>query len=293
MKAFFLNAAVGLLGLLPARLVTCLSYPLGRLTWLASRTKRNTTLRNLQLAYPGLDEHERVQLARDSMRHYTHGVLEIGMSWTWSDERLLGLFDDPEGLEVLDQARGQGRGVLLLLPHFGAWEWCAHWLQAHCPAMALYKPGTSATVERKMLERRQRFGIRMAATDIRGLKRVYQELKGGGVVIQLPDQNPSVGQGRFAPFFGVPALTGVLAPRLIQRTGCRVVFMACSRSGPGHYRMHFLPAEAAVYAPDPDESLAAINRGVEQCIVIDPAQYLWAYKRYKSRPEGEAPFYQR
>jgi KDO2-lipid IV(A) lauroyltransferase len=57
--------------------------------------------------------------------------------------------------------------------------------------------------------------------------------------------------------------------------------------------MHFLPADAAVYAPDPDKSLAAINRGVEQCIAIDPAQYLWAYKRYKTRPEGEPRFYDR
>jgi KDO2-lipid IV(A) lauroyltransferase len=291
MKAALLDFCVWVLGLLPARMVYWLSYPLGRLTWVASATRRGTTLRNLQAAYPDMPDPQRRRLAQESMRHFALGILEIGMSWTWRHARLMQCFDAPEGWDVLEQALQHGQGVLLLVPHFGAWELSGQWLQPRHPTMALYKPGASPTVERRMLERRQRFGLRMAATDIRGLKSIYQALAGQGVVIQLPDQNPSLGQGRFVPFFGVPALTGVLAPRLVQSTGCRVVFAVCRRSAPGRFRMHFLPAAAAVYAADLEESLAAINRGVEACIAVDPAQYLWAYKRYKTRPDGEARFY--
>jgi KDO2-lipid IV(A) lauroyltransferase len=42
-----------------------------------------------------------------------------------------------------------------------------------------------------------------------------------------------------------------------------------------------------------DEALAAMNRGVERCVEVDPAQYLWAYKRFRRRPEGEPRFYHR
>ena len=36
---------------------------------------------------------------------------------------------------------------------------------------------------------------------------------------------------------------------------------------------------------------AAVNRGVEQCIAVDPVQYLWSYKRFRAQPEGQPPFY--
>jgi KDO2-lipid IV(A) lauroyltransferase len=52
-----------------------------------------------------------------------------------------------------------------------------------------------------------------------------------------------------------------------------------------------LPGEDALGGDDLDAALAAVNRGVENCIAIDPAQYLWSYKRFKTRPEGETPFY--
>jgi KDO2-lipid IV(A) lauroyltransferase len=40
-----------------------------------------------------------------------------------------------------------------------------------------------------------------------------------------------------------------------------------------------------------DTSLAAVNRAVEDCIAIDPAQYLWSYRRFKTQPEGVPDFY--
>jgi lauroyl/myristoyl acyltransferase len=37
--------------------------------------------------------------------------------------------------------------------------------------------------------------------------------------------------------------------------------------------------------------MAAMNRMIERCIAIDPAQYLWSYRRFKKQPDGAAPFY--
>ena len=43
----------------------------------------------------------------------------------------------------------------------------------------------------------------------------------------LPDQEPTGGSGEFAPFFGIEARTGVLLPRMAQRTGAPVIFAVC------------------------------------------------------------------
>ena len=57
------------------------------------------------------------------------------------------------------------------------------------------------------------------------------------------------------------------------------------------YRVHFMPADEEIHSGDPLAALTAVNHGVERCIAIDPAQYLWSYKRFKARPEGEPPLY--
>ena len=291
MKFMVLSAVFRLISLLPVRLQRWLSRPLGSLSWHLSGTKRRSTLKNLAACYPGMPEPDREKLGRASMRNYVLLGLETGMSWYWSHQRVLRLFDDPVGVEHMDNALAAGNGAIMLVPHLGAWEVMNLWLVPRYRNVALYKPGRYPEFEEKLLRKRERFGGKMAPTTRAGLKVIVRYLKSGRAAIVLPDQDPSEGQGRFAPFFEIPALTGVLASRLAQQTGCRAVFTVGKRVAGGRFQVHFQPVEEAFYSPDMDTSLAALNRGVERCIDIDPEQYLWAYKRFKSRPEGEPPFY--
>jgi KDO2-lipid IV(A) lauroyltransferase len=155
----------------------------------------------------------------------------------------------------------------------------------------LYKPPSNPKLEKALLDKRRRGGANLIAATGPGLRQLYAHIRSGKGAGILPDQQPSGGKGRFAPFFGNQALTAVLVPRLVQRTGCLVALTACERLPGGRYRVHIMPADEDVYSDDIDTALAAVNRGVERCIAIDPAQYLWSYKRFKTRPEGEEPFY--
>jgi KDO2-lipid IV(A) lauroyltransferase len=286
-----LKAMVWLLALFPARVLSWLSYPLGALAWRFSKTRRSTTERNLAACFPDLTSLEREQLGRDSMRHFILIGLEAGMGWAWSRKRLERHFVEHDGFEHMTAALEEGRGVLALVPHFGNWELMSHWAQFRVPLLALYKPSGSDAVQEAVIRNRTRFGALMAPTTGAGLKQLYGHVREGYLVAVLPDQDPGKGNGRFAPFFGVPALTGVLSIRLIQKTGCRVVYGACQRVGPGRYQACFRPADPEIYSEDVDQALAALNRGIEQIVERDKAQYLWAYKRFKSRPEGEPRFY--
>jgi KDO2-lipid IV(A) lauroyltransferase len=120
---------------------------------------------------------------------------------------------------------------------------------------------------------------------------LYGHIRAGGGAGILPDQQPSAGQGRFAPFYGNPALTAVLVPRLVQRTGCIVLASVCERLRGGRYRVHVLPVDEAIHSEDMVASLTAMNQAIEKCIAIDPAQYLWSYRRFKTQPEGVEDFY--
>ena len=115
---------------------------------------------------------------------------------------------------------------------------------------------------------------------------MFKRLLAGGVVGILPDQQPKAGEGEFAPFFGTPALTMVLLSRLAQRTGATVLFAFAERLPRGTgFRIHIRPAPEGIADPDLPAAVAALNRGVEECVRIAPSQYQWAYKRYSIRPQ--------
>ena len=83
----------------------------------------------------------------------------------------------------------------------------------------------------------------------------------------------------------------MLVPRLVQRTGCVVLASVCERLPGGRYRVHALPVDEEIHSPDMATSLAAMNRAIERCIAIDPPQFLWSYRRFKTQPEGYPDFY--
>ena len=118
---------------------------------------------------------------------------------------------------------------------------------------------------------------------------MLRALKGGRLLGLLPDQQPKVGEGSFAPFFGVEALTMTLLSRLAARANVAVVFGFAERLPRGAgFRVHFLPAPAGIDAEDERTALTALNAGIEACVRVCPAQYQWTYKRFSRRPAGEA-----
>ena len=124
-----------------------------------------------------------------------------------------------------------------------------------------------------------------------GVRQLFKILKDGGVVGILPDQQPKQGDGEFAPFFGVPALTMTLLGRLAHRTGATVVFAWCERIDNGRdgrpaFALHIEAAPEAVSDADPAVAVTALNAGVERIARRDPSQYQWTYKRFTLRPSG-------
>ena len=160
-------------------------------------------------------------------------------------------------------------------------------------AATLYKPGRHADFDEMLLEKRRRGGAKMVPATGSGIRKMFKLLKAGHLVALLPDQEPTRGEGQFAPFFGVEALTGVLLPRMAQRTGAPVVFAVCERRKGGRYCMHILKTDKSIYSENMREALTTVNRGIEQCIEVDTEQYLWAYKRFRNRPDGDKSFYKR
>jgi len=164
-------------------------------------------------------------------------------------------------------------------------------MQRYINGAILYKPGRHADVEDMLLEKRRRAGARLVPATSAGLRTMFKFLRSGKTVALLADQEPTLGEGQFAPYFGIETLTGVLVPRMAQRTGITVLFVTCERVKGGRYRVHLFKADEAIYDKDMRAATTAVNHGIEQCIEVATEQYLWAYKRFRNRPDGEKSLY--
>ncbi len=289
---------------LVAGLLYALAAALGRLPWawlrglgdgmawcwlrLGMRESR-VALRNLELAYPDLLPQQRGDLHRAVLRTTAYQALETLRFWTHPHARNLALLRTHDGAELFDAAIASGRGVIVAAPHYGNWELLNQWLAARTPLAILYRPPDSTIGEAFLRRVRADAGDRV--TQVRaegaGIRQLFKQLKAGGVVGILPDQQPKLGDGEFAPFFGKPALTMTLLNRLAERSGAIVLFGYCERIGAGpEFALRFEPASDAIGAADPLVAATALNAGVERIARRDPAQYQWTYKRYTLRPPG-------
>ncbi|MDA0789478.1 MAG: hypothetical protein O2780_08475, partial [Proteobacteria bacterium] len=92
--------------------------------------------------------------------------------------------------------------------------------------------------------------------------------------------------GQAARFFGVEALTGEMVRRYVEQTGCEVVIAICLRTRAG-FRIQFC---STAISSDADPT-RAMNEALERVIDGSPEQYLWSYKRFRTRPDSEAELY--
>jgi KDO2-lipid IV(A) lauroyltransferase len=282
------------LGLLPLRWLHAAGAALG--AWLArgnGRMARYTAV-NLKLVRPGLDDAARQRLKREVLRHAGRSLTEMACVWGRSPRRALKLLREVRGVELFEQAQAGGRGVIVAAPHLGCWELLNYWLCDHADMAILYSPPRKPAFEALLRRARGVLGPKQIRAEGAGVRALYRHLAEGGTVGILPDQEPRRGEGRFAPFYGVDALTMVLLPRLAARTGATVLFAFVERLPRGAgFRLHFLPAPDNTADADLDRACAALNRGVEDCAELAFTQYQWHYKRYRQRPDGGANPYRR
>jgi KDO2-lipid IV(A) lauroyltransferase len=266
-----------LLARLPLGLLQALGAGLGLLVYLVSPAYRRKLLRNLEIA--GLPRELRWSCAR-------HAGRMVGeLPWIWFRPRAalarrVRCDDQP----VLEAAEREGRGVLFMTPHLGAFEVAARWYATRAPITVLFKPPRQAALAQVLAAARNADDMQSAPTTLAGVRALLRALRRGEAVGLLPDQVPGEGEGQWAPFFGAPAWTMTLPLRLAQASGAVVVLAVGERLGAGKgWHIHF---ERLAGAPTPE----ALNAAMERCILRIPAQYLWGYNRYKRPPgAGEPP----
>jgi KDO2-lipid IV(A) lauroyltransferase len=288
-------AAVKLLSLPPRGVARGVGAFIARLALLLTPRLAGVGDLNLRLAFPEKSVAERQQILRKLYRNLGWLLAEFCQMPRYTPETTRG-FIRYEGLEHYLAARDEGKGVLILTGHLGAWELSSfyHSLMGY-PMSIVIRRLDNPLVDRLVNHIRCLHGNQVLHKDdfARGL---LASMRRGETVGILMDTNMTPPQGSFVDFFGQSACTGTGLARIAQKTGARVLpgFLLWEEATQQYVLRFGAPLRVATSGDV--EADAIVNTSLFTKVIEDyvrqyPDQWLWVHRRWKTRPQGEAPIY--
>ncbi|MBU1739995.1 MAG: lysophospholipid acyltransferase family protein [Proteobacteria bacterium] len=287
-----LAAGARFLSWIPPFLLRPAGRLLGEIAFWVDRRHRAITRKNLRLAYgPELGEAEIHDLARACFRHLGQVAVDIVAAFEVPSVRLRRRVRF-RGLENLDAARKQGRGVILLMAHYGNWELYPLLLPLVLGEFSgTARPLDSVPLERLMTRIRSHTGT-VVHKKLGSVRQMLTELRSGGVTGMLMDQNVDWYHGVFVFFFGRRACTNRGLARLHQATGSPVV-PCYSYYEQGRYHLALAKPLDLVRLSDRTKMIEAntqtVNSFLEAMIRRRPEQWFWLHQRFKTWPWHKWP----
>lgn len=286
-----------LLARLPLCCLRSLGKTIGVLAYLFSRKRRHITYTNLHIAFPELDERALNRLVKQHLQ--AMGISLTDRIWLWfaplnTVYKRITLV----GQEHIPIQTSNTTPTILLMPHFVG-------LDAAMPALDLvaltdkrptlkltviFQPQKSRWEDTLFRHGRGRFTDITQFTRRDGIRPIIKAMKSGRYYCCLPDNDFGAKDAIFVPFFGKPAATLTVLPRLNKLMNAQIVPVN-SQISPTGYRVEFFPAWTGLEALSDEEVCHKMNRWIESQVKPNPAEYLFSHRRYKTRPAGEPAVY--
>lgn len=278
-----------LISLLPMPAIWLLGSSLGAFLHLFPSKIRMVARINVGLCLPELGEKGQRRLVRRHFRSLGVSMLCYGVGW-WSSLARIRRLVTFRDRHHYDDAIAAGRAIILLTPHFLAIDICGLSLSSERPMMTMYRSSRNKLVD-TMLKKRGRFGAVLFERKS-NLKALIRHLRERRPFYYLPDQDPGGAEGVFVPFFGVLAATVTALNRIAKMTDAVVIpcYNRILPWGKG-FEVRFEAPLPEYPSDDPEKDARRMNDAVEKAIRKTPEQYLWGYRRFKTRPEGSPPVY--
>ncbi len=281
-----LQFLVSILSRLPLRVhhafADWLIYPL---MMYVVRYRRRLVAKNLRQSFPDKTEAERKQIARDFYRQFCYTIVETVYGYRMTDEEMRQrvVFEGMDEVNKLVDAAGGG---LLMLAHFGNWEWMAsvqQWVSPGVTELNVYRKLKSEAMDKLMLNIRSKRGGACVEKQriLRELVRYRAEKKPVTVGL-LSDQKPRPEVTRTWTTF-LNQETGFLdgAEVLGKKFGYPVFYLYITREDRGYYRVQMKTIAADPKNTAEGEITEAYARILEQNIQEQPHLWLWTHNRFK------------
>ena len=282
----------------PLKIGMAIGSFMGKGAFLFLVSERQKTLDHLELAFPEKDEKWRYETGKTVFMNLGISFFELGHL----DDLLLSIEGKGKnpgyitfvGREYLDKQLEGGRGGLFALAHIDNWELMAASIaKAGYPANEVVRKLYDPRIDKILNDHRTKYNYRPIMREgkaaIPEIIRIFQENEFIGL---LMDQDTKV-RGVFAPFFGHLAHTPSGPAYLAYQTDFDMIPIYMARNANWGHTITVYPPIPRPKTGDSKKDIfeytCLLNNAVEEKIRKHPTEWVWMHKRWKTRPEGEAP----
>ena len=274
---------------LPLPFLLFLGRIAGRASYYIAKNRRKIIQRNIELCFPELDQKAQKKLIKDNFLSMGMAIFEVIIAW-YMPRKQLEKHLVYEGLENLEAYEKSGKGALLLTLHMTPLELGGRAISFKTKVSGMYRPHENAYYEHVQYQGRYaQSGLEPITRD--ETRRMIKLLREGDLIWYAPDQNYGSTDHVFVPFFGVNTLT-ITATSTLCRVGRAAALPYYVTRKKNKYHIKIMPMLDDFPTKDLKADTLRINQMFEKWILTAPEQYLWAHRRFKTRPKGEPSLYQ-
>lgn len=281
-----LAAPIFLLMLLPLPLLYLLSDGLYLIMYYLIGYRKKIVFRNLHNSFPLKSEEEITTIAKAYYRFMIDLFIETFKTLTLSKKELMKRCSyTPDALEMAETFFKQKRSVIMVMGHYGNWEWGGHVFSQTChhPMFALYHPIKSGFFNWLTAHIRTRFGMKLINMhhSIKQMVALRNEITATAFIADQTPSNPR--EAYWTTFLNqdTPVLQGT--ELIAGKLNYPVIFASVRRKKRGYYQVHFTLITDEPAATAPGEITEKHCKLLEAEINREPEIWLWSHRRWKHK----------
>ncbi len=285
--------SISLLSSIPVKVSCRLGAIVGGLLWRLLSKRRRIVEKNLKIVDTWLNAEgsnhggSSVSSSKEVFRR-TCGNMIAGFSFGRMSKERMKTHLDIQGIEHMQDALSEGRGVILILAHMGPWELLTAMaalgpeLGIEAKMAAIYRPLDNDYLDAWVRRTRQKNNTTLFNRKD-GFHKPASFVKEGNILGILSDQRAS--RGPRVPFFGRKVPTTPLPGLLHKRTDAPMLSLAVETTGLAKWRLTLfpveLPNELQNRTEDKEALARATNQALENSLSKSVNDAFWLHNRFR------------
>ena len=251
--------------------------------------RKDVVFKNLDIVFPEKNEEEKETIAREFYSYFCDLVLEtikMGRMNAHEMKKRAKLVNP----EILTKFKENNQNYILLLGHYGSWEWASAGFELGSEAhiLVIYKPLSNPFMDKYLHKIRSRFGQGLTSmkNSLRNMLKVKNQVTATAFV---GDQRPAAGEGIWLDFFTKETNFLPGAEKISQKLKQPVVFVNITRYKRGYYEIEFEIITEEPQNTQEAEITEIYVRKLEAQIRKMPYCWLWTHDRWKHQQQKVLP----
>ena len=250
---------------------------LGRFLFIFANDRKKIARANISLCLSSLSVADQKKILNNNFALLGKSIIETGVAWFWSDAKIKKLIEyEIFGLDLLS-TKSSSKGNLIIFKHSQHLELDARLLAINSEIYGVSRSHNSTSMNK--IQNKGRLSSIKDTADKNNPRQFMKWLKEGKNVLYAIDQDYGWDHSARLKFFNQETATITTPKKIIDITGSNLIFMN------SYYEKNkiVLKLETLNSFGVDDKGLAQkINDLMEEKILLHPAEYLWAHRRFKS-----------